>query len=65
MQYNRPFGTQHICRNPNTNVSNIHPVFNFLGFESFPMLLIASKWLIEQLPMILQVFLAFDMDLHL
>jgi len=39
-------------------------ICNFLAFESFPMFLNTWKWLIKELPMILQVLLAFDMDFH-
>jgi len=39
-------------------------VLNFLAFESFPIIFNAWKWLIELVPMILQVLLAFDMDLY-
>jgi len=45
-------------------LASIHAVSNFFAFESFLMFLIAWKWLIEQLPMILQILLAFDLDLH-
>jgi len=43
---------------------SIHKVPNLLAFKSFPMLLNAWKWLIEQFSMILQILLAFDTDLH-
>jgi len=45
-------------------LASIHTVPNFLAFELLPMLLNAWKWLIEQLSMIPQVLIVFDMDLH-